>query len=67
MSKTGALPKDVADKYNLKDITAGNFYFPGFGEIDLTSISVDRADQLHDRKFPHLTLKKKRQADPPAI
>ena len=54
------LPTEVADKYNLKEITPGLYCFPGFGEIDLTTITLEKADSLIEQGFPYLVAKKKK-------
>ncbi len=53
------LPKEVAEKYNLKSIRAGKYVFPKFGEIDLRTITLKQADELVKKGFPFLVLKKK--------
>lgn len=54
------LPKEVAEKFSLKNIEAGNYHFPGFGEINLTSITLEKANSLFAAGFPFLVEKKKR-------
>lgn len=48
------LPEDVAKKYRCKIIRPGKFNFKGFGEIDLRTISVEKADALVAKGFPYL-------------
>lgn len=48
------LPEDVAKKYRMKTIRAAKYNFAGFGEIDLRTISVAKADDLYAKKFPYL-------------
>ena len=59
MAKKGLerkLPPAVAKKYTVKTIRPGKFVFAGFGEIDLRTISVKKADELYASKFPYLIL-----------
>nr|WP_199079083.1 hypothetical protein [Pedobacter sp. ASV19] len=66
MGKESKLPAEVSEKYNLKDIVAGLYDFPGFGQIDLQTISLEKADALVSSGFPYLVAKKKKvqAADP---
>jgi hypothetical protein len=56
MSQRTLLP-EVAEKYVLVGIRPGKYNFNGFGEIDLRTISVQKADQLFKDGFSHLKLK----------
>lgn len=53
-----SLKAEVAEKYKLVGVKPGKYQFNGFGEIDLSSISLAEADGLYKLKFPHLVLKK---------
>jgi len=65
MDKELKLSKEVSDKYQLNDIVVGNYDFPGYGEIDLQTLTLDSADKLVSRGFPYLVLRKKHvQANP---
>ncbi len=59
------LPADVADKYSA-NVPVGCYEFPGFGKIDLAKLSVEQADQLTGRGFPHLVAKEAQSAPAPA-
>lgn len=52
-----ALNPQVAAKYQLIAIRPGKYNFKGFGEIDLCSLSIARADDLFRRGFPHFRLR----------
>jgi hypothetical protein len=52
-----ALPKEVADKYDLKLITPATYDIPGFGIIDFTTISLAMAAKVA-KKTPYLVEKK---------
>jgi hypothetical protein len=51
------LSANVAAKYDLLNIAPGAYAIPGFGIVDLTAISLDKADKLVARGFPYLVLK----------
>lgn len=53
------LKPEVAKKYEVTGVEVGRYNYAQFGEVDLESITIDEADQLHRAKFPHLVLKKK--------
>jgi hypothetical protein len=57
-NKSLTLSKEAAQTYNLKGIQAGNYHFPGFGEIDLTSVTLEKANILFAAGFPFLIKKK---------
>lgn len=57
----------VAEKYNLKGIKPGRYHFPKFGEVDLTSMTLAKADNLVKRGFTYLQAKNKKAADQDAI
>jgi len=48
--------KSYAEKYRLT-IKPGLYHVKGFGEIDLRSLTLDRANSLFRAKFPYLMLK----------
>lgn len=54
-SKT--LKKEVSDKYDLHTVKPGTYVFPGFGEIALDQLTLERADLLVANGFPHLVEK----------
>lgn len=57
------LPADVAKKYKCKIIRPGKFNFKNFGEIDLRTISVEKADKLVENGFPYLEFSEEAKAD----
>lgn len=59
------LKKSVADKYDLEKGTAIVSYFPRFGEIDLSELTVEAADSLVERGFKWLKAKSKPQTQSP--
>lgn len=61
------LSAEVAEKYRLKGINPGRYYFPGHGEIDLTSVTLAKADHLVKRGFPYLVLKNKKGPEDQAV
>lgn len=53
-----ALPTEVAAKYDLVNWTGSHRQvFGAFGTIDLTELTLEKADRLYKRKFPKLRLK----------
>lgn len=56
------LKKEVAEKFELEKGTAIVSYFPGFGEIDLSQLTVSAAENLIERGFTWLKPKSKTQA-----
>lgn len=61
------LPEDVAKKYDLVVIQPGRHDFHKYGIIDLTKISVERADKLVAGGFPYLVAKATATTDKKAI
>ncbi len=59
------LPKDVAEKYKVVTIRAGKYNFYGFGEIDLRTISLKKADELFEKEFPYLELMEQPEQEEP--
>lgn len=55
-TKAPALPKEVADKYELKIIIPATYDIPGFGIVDFTSISLATAAKVA-KKTPYLVEK----------
>ena len=53
------LKKEVTEKYNLVDVMPGKHQFAGYGDIDLTTLTLSDADALFNIGFPYLQLKKK--------
>lgn len=51
------LRPEVARRYFVPTIKPGKYNFKGFGDIDLTTLSIEQADALFERKFPFLKLK----------
>ena len=45
------LMPEVADKYDLVKVGIGRHHFAGFGTIDLTTLTVAKADNLVSRGF----------------
>ena len=60
-----ALRTEVAAKYALIGIRPGKYAFKGFGEIDLSELTVAKADELFKRGFPYLKLKNAKAAPEP--
>ncbi len=58
MNRTPKFSPAAAEKYNLKNVAPGLYDFPGFGEINLETITLEQADDLAARKFPYLAAKK---------
>ena len=58
------LHPEVAAKYALIGIRPGKYNFKGFGEIDLSTLSVAKADNLVSRGFPHFKLRSGETAAP---
>lgn len=56
MPTEGLLP-EVARKYYVKTIKPGKYNFKGFGEIDLRTITLQKADRLVEHGFQFLVLK----------
>lgn len=50
------MDKSVAEKYTLTGIEPGKYDFPGYGVLDLRTLTVAQADALAARKFPWLKL-----------
>ncbi len=50
------MKKPASDKYNIT-IEPGVYQVHGFGEIDLRSLTLERAEQLFKKGFPYLELK----------
>jgi len=50
------LPADVAKKYKLVTIRPGKYNFQKFGEVDLRTISLEKADAIVARGFQYLQL-----------
>ncbi len=57
------LPAKVAEKYKVVTIRPARYNFNGFGEIDLRTISLNKADELFEKEFPFLKLIKKAETD----
>jgi len=55
-TKAPALPKEVADKYDLEIITPATYDIPGLGIIDFTIISLAMAAKVA-KKTPYLVEK----------
>lgn len=53
VSNTPTLPEAVGKKYSLKGYQPGPIILKGFGEVDFTTISLEKADQVA-QKFPKL-------------
>lgn len=51
------LTNEVAAKYALIGIRPGKYVFKGFGEINLSQLSLAKADELYKKGFPFLKLK----------
>lgn len=52
------LPSEVAAKYKLVNWVGGHRQnFGSFGDVDLSKLTLERADRLYLRKFPKLVLK----------
>jgi len=45
------LPAEVAEKYDLKMIRPGKYYFNGFGEIDLRKVTLKQVEALKKKGF----------------
>lgn len=58
MKRTPKFSPAAAEKYNLKNVAPGLYDFPGFGEINLETITLEQADALAERKFPYLVAKR---------
>lgn len=52
-----ALHPEVQAKYALVGIRPGKYNFKGFGEIDLCTLTIQKADSLVARGFPHLKIR----------
>lgn len=62
--KRTELSAAAADKFSLvKTIKPGRYRFPGFGEVDLTTMSLEKAENLVKNGFPYLILKNKKNPD----
>ncbi|MBC8486282.1 MAG: hypothetical protein H8D45_09620 [Bacteroidetes bacterium] len=57
--------KPASDKYNLT-IPPGVYHIHGFGEVDLRSLTLERAEQLVLKGFPYLVIKPKSKTPAPA-
>ncbi|WP_374949612.1 hypothetical protein [Mucilaginibacter sp.] len=55
--KEPELKKEVADKYELKGVTAGLHHVPKFGEINFSELDLAAADKLKKRGLPYLVEK----------
>jgi hypothetical protein len=55
-NNAASLPKEVADKYELKHIPVGRYELVGVGEVDFTSIDLKTAAKVA-RKTPYLVAK----------
>lgn len=51
------LSPEVDQAYDLNTLSPGTYVVPGFGTIDLTTISKESADRLVNFGFPFLTPK----------
>lgn len=53
------LPAAVAEKYNLVDYGPGSHkqVWGKYGEIDITKLTLEKADRLFKNKWPKLALK----------
>jgi hypothetical protein len=52
------LSAEVAEKYDISGAPSGHFIDPTFGEIDLTELSLKKADRLVKKGFKYLVPKK---------
>lgn len=59
-----ALQPEVAEKYRLVIIRPGKYNFHKFGEIDLRTLKLSKADTLVKDGFPFLVEKKKKVETP---
>ena len=53
------LSPEVSEFYNLITIRPGSYSFPGFGQIDLTTLTLTEAHELVSKGFQFLVSKKK--------
>lgn len=59
------LPDKTRELFKLQGIDEGSSprkYYPGFGEINFTKLSIAKAEQLVKMKFPYLVKINKRTA-----
>ncbi len=49
------MKKPASYKYNLT-ISPGVYHVHGFGEVDLRSLTMEKADYLFSKNFPYLVL-----------
>ena len=52
------MKQPASDKFDLT-ISPGVYHVHGFGEVDLRSLTLDRAEQLVKKGFPYLVEKPK--------
>lgn len=59
------LQEEVLAHFELVGTKPGKYRFPGFGELDLTKITLKDARALAKAGFPHLKAKPKEVAEDP--
>lgn len=52
------MKRPASDKYSLT-ISPGVYDVQGFGEVDLRSLTLEKAEMLYKKGFPYLELKPK--------